>query len=87
MATHHDDGHGEQTGRAPLLEQRDTIGVWHPDVQQHQIVGSRGPRGAGLGGVLGEVDVVPLVVQDFLQQVSDAELIIYYQYVCHVSQS
>jgi hypothetical protein len=40
--------------------------------------------GAGLRGVFGQFDVVAFVVQDFREQVADAQLVVYHQYVCHV---
>ena len=45
---------------------------------------ARCARRAGLGGVLGQFDVVALVVEDFGEQVPDAQLVVDHQYVCHV---
>jgi hypothetical protein len=83
VAAHHDDGHGQEAASGPLLEQRDTVGVRHPDVQQHQIVHIGNARAAGLGRVFCEVHAVPLVVQDLRQKVSNAELIVDHKNVCH----
>ena len=49
----------------PLLEQRDAVGVGHPDVEQHQVGPGALPRGAGLRCVLGEFDVVAFVIENF----------------------
>ncbi|MPM34847.1 hypothetical protein SDC9_81437 [bioreactor metagenome] len=84
VAAHHDDGHGEHAGCGPFLEQRDTVGVGHPDVEQHQIVDVILTSVACLGGVLCEVYAVPLVVQDFRQQVPDTQFVVNHQNVCHV---
>jgi hypothetical protein len=83
VAAHHDDGHGQRAGGGPLLEQGHAIGVGHPDVEQHQVRAVAQSGGTGLGGVLCHFDVVPFVVQDLLQQIPDAQLVVNHQYVCH----
>ena len=50
MATHHDHGHAQQARGGPFLEQGDTIGVRHPDIQQHQMGPGPASRGTGLCG-------------------------------------
>jgi hypothetical protein len=70
-------------GGRPLLEQRHAIGVGHPDVEQNQVGAVAQSGGAGLGGVFGHFDRVAFVVEDFLQQVADAKLVINHQNVCH----
>ena len=37
VAGHHHHGHAELAARGPFLEQRDAVGVRHPDVEQHQV--------------------------------------------------
>ena len=49
VARHHHDRHRQQPRARPLLEQRDAVGVRHPDVEQHEIgararCGTRAPR-------------------------------------------
>ena len=85
MATHHDDGHSQQSGRCPLFEEADPIGVGHPDVEQDQV----GPHAlaclAGLGGVFGQLNLMTFIEQDFREQIADAQLVVHHQYVCHVA--
>jgi hypothetical protein len=83
VATHHDDRHGQQTGTTPLLEQGDAVGVWHPDVEQHQVGASVVARGACLCGILGEFDGVPLVIENLGQQIPNAEFVVNHQDVGH----
>jgi hypothetical protein len=64
MARHHHHRHVELAVAGPFLEQRDAIGIGHPDVEQDQ-VGTPGlARRPRLGGIFGELDVVTLVAQD-----------------------
>jgi hypothetical protein len=69
----------------PFLEQRDAIGIRHPDVEQDQ-VGTPGlARRARLGRILGELHVMALVAQDFRQQLAYPDLVIDHQYLRHVN--
>ena len=85
MPRHHDDRHGQQAIPLPLLEQRDTVGVRHPDVQQHQIRGSFGARLARLAGILRRDYRMSFIAQNFQEQLADAHFIINYQDICHVN--
>jgi len=71
--------------RGPFLEQRYAIGVGHPDVEKHEVVGVGGARRACLTGVLGHVHTMTFVVEDFRQQIPDPQFVVDHQYVCHVS--
>ena len=82
---HHDDRHGQQAVALPFLEQRDAVGIGHPDVEQDQ-VGRAGWRAlAGLLRVFGQLHRMALVAQDFREQLADAHFIINYEYVRHLS--
>jgi hypothetical protein len=37
VAGHHDDRHGQQAVALPFLEQRDAVGIGHPDIEQHEV--------------------------------------------------
>jgi hypothetical protein len=65
VATHHDDRHVEQTRGGPLFQEAHTIGVGHPDVQQHQVGAHAMPRLSGHGGVLCQLHLMAFVKQDF----------------------
>ena len=66
------------------VEPCDSVGVGHPNIEQHQVVTGADPRRARLGGVFRQVHTVAFVVQDFGEQVTDAQLVVHHQYVCHV---
>src|ERR1035437_3419516 len=87
VATHHDHWHGQKTGGGPLLEQSDAMGIGHPDIEQHQVRPVARARRSCLLGVLRQLDVVAFVVEDFHEEIADAELIVDHQYVCHVYAS
>ena len=50
----------------PLAQQRDAVGVRHPDVEQHQVRGTARARSARLGGVGGNLHVVAFLAEDLL---------------------
>ena len=85
MTAHHDDGHGQQTGRGPLFEQGDAIGVRHPDVEQNQIRAKAGTDLSRLRSVLRKFNGMPFIVENFREQVPDTQLVIDHQNVCHVA--
>ena len=84
MARHHHHRHGELAARRPLLQQRDAVGVGHPDVEQHEIGPAALAQAARVACAFGEHDLMALVGQDFRQQLADAYLVVDYQYLCHV---
>jgi hypothetical protein len=69
----------------PLLEQGHTIGVGHPDVEQHEVGAQLPAHGSGLCGVFSEFDRVAFVVEDLGEQIPDAQFIVYDQNSCHGS--
>jgi hypothetical protein len=76
VARHHHHRHREQARGTPLAQQRDAVGVRHPDVEQDQRgLGARAVA-AGLLRVLGDRDAIALVLQDLGQQLADADLIV-----------
>jgi len=83
VPAHHDDGHAQEAGGGPLLEQRDAVGIGHPDVEQHEIGSCALARSARFGRVLCEFHVVALVIENFEEQVPDAQLVIDHENVCH----
>ena len=83
MAAHHDDGHGQQITARPFLEQGDAIGIGHPDIEQHQVVGGLQARLTCLGRILGQIDRMPFIIEDFGEQLADAMLVVDHQNVCH----
>ena len=69
--------------RCPFFKQRDAIGIGHPNVQQNQIGARELPGLPRLSRILRQLNRVPLIVQDLKEQVSDSQLIINNQYICH----
>ena len=65
----------------PLAQQRDAVDVGHPDVEQHQVGRLPRARGARLGGVGGDIDLVAFLGEDLLQQAADVRLVIDHQNV------
>ncbi len=76
VAGHHDDRHRQQRIRAPFAQQRDAVGVRHPDVEQHERGLLALPVRARFARVLGERDAIALVLQDLRQQLADADLVV-----------
>jgi hypothetical protein len=66
-----------------IFQQRDAVGVGHPDIEQHQVGAQAMAHGAGLGGVFRQFDLMALVIEDFRQQVAYAQFVVDHQYVCH----
>ena len=71
----------------PLLEQRDAVGVGHPDVEQHE-VGARAlaRRRARFARVLGQPHLVAFVAQDLRQQLADAHFVVDDQDLVHIGE-
>jgi hypothetical protein len=84
VATHHDDGHIEQSSARPFFQQGHAIGVGHPNVQQHQIGPGRLACKPRLCGVFCNFYCMTFVVEDLKQQVPNAQFVIHHQNVCHV---
>jgi hypothetical protein len=88
MPRHHDDRHRDEPGCAPFAKQRHSVSVGHPDVEQNQRRLLALPIGARFAGVLGHCDSVTLVLQNFGQQLSDADFVVDDQYFagrCHAN--
>jgi hypothetical protein len=83
VARHHHHRHVELAVAAPFLEQRDAIGIGHPDVEQDH-VGTPGlARRPRSRGVFRELDVMALVAQYFREQFADPDFVIHHQYFRH----
>jgi hypothetical protein len=67
----------------PFLEQRDAVGIGHPDVEQHHVWAPGLARGARLGGVFRQQDIVTLVAQDLEQQLAYPDFVVHHQYLRH----
>ena len=80
VAGHHHDRAGRAVRLRPFAQQRDAVGVRHPDVQQHQVGIVLRADGARLGGVRGDVYFVAFVREDLLQEPADLGFIIDDQY-------
>ena len=65
----------------PFAQQRDAVDIGHPDVEQHQVRDLARARGARLRRVGGDVHLVALLGEDFLQQAADVGLVIDHQNV------
>jgi len=73
---HHHHRHVEMTGDMPLLEQRDAIGVGHPDIEQDEVRTQLAAYPARRRGVLGHPDIVALVDQNLRKQFADADFVV-----------
>jgi hypothetical protein len=73
---HHHHRHGELPARRPLLEQRDAVGVGHPDVEQHEVGPAALAQPPRVAGAFRQHHLVALVRQDLRQQLADADLVV-----------
>jgi len=76
VSGHHHDRHVEMACGVPLLEQRDAVGIGHPDVEQHKVRAHLATYPPRRGGMLGQADIVSLVDKYLGEQLADADLII-----------
>ena len=76
VTRHHDDRHRQLRRRAPFAQQRDAVGVGHPDVEQHERRLLALPVRARFARVLGERDAIALVLQDLRKQLADADFVV-----------
>ena len=76
MTGHHHDGHRQLAGGAPFAQQRNAVGVRHPDIEQHERRLHPQPIRARLAGVLGERDPVALVLQDLGEELANADFVV-----------
>ena len=83
VSRHHDHGHRELTAGGPLLEQRDAVGVGHPDVEQHEVRTRLRALGAGLPRVLGQPDLITFIAQNLRQEFAYPDFIVDNQYLLH----
>jgi hypothetical protein len=67
----------------PLLEERDAIGIGHPDVEQHQIDALTRANRTRFARAVGKQDSVSFITQDFGQQFADADFIIDHEDLGH----
>ncbi len=69
----------------PFAQQRDAVGIGHPDIEQDQIELRCGPRVTSGTGVAGNRHAVAFVRQDVLNQRPNVGLVVDYQYlgICH----
>ena len=88
VAGHHDHRHGQQAIAFPLLEQCNAVGVRHPDVEQHQVRAFLAAITARGAGIFRQRDNVTLVMQNFPQQLADADFVVHHQYFigCHLNR-
>ena len=83
VAGHHHDRHRQLAARGPFLEQRDAIGVGHPDVEQHEVWASALTNAPRIACALGERNLVTLVGQDLGEELADADFVVDDQDLCH----
>src|SRR5690606_34332141 len=70
---------GQPARLGPLLEQRDAVGIRHPDIQQDQV---RTPRTAGALGALRvfrDAHFITLVLKDLAHEVADLRFVVHNQ--------
>ena len=82
VARHHHDRAGGAVRLRPFAQQRDAVGIGHPDVQQHQVGIVLRADGTRLGRVRGDVHFVTFVREDLLQEPADLGFIVDDQYAC-----
>ncbi len=66
----------------PFAQQRDAVGVGHPDVEQYEIGELPCARGARLAGVAGDVHVITFLGENLLEKAANVGLVIDDQNVC-----
>ena len=81
---HHYHRHVELAVLRPLLEQRDAVGVGHPDIEEHEIGPLAADRLARLRGVLRRHHTVVFVLEDLLYQPADVRFVVDDQDVARV---
>jgi hypothetical protein len=64
VTRHHDHRHVQLAARGPFLEQRDAVGVWHPDIEQHEVRATSLAQAPRIARALGEQHLVPFVGED-----------------------
>ena len=74
---HHHHRHREQSRARPFLEQRDAVGVGHPDIEQHEVGAAALSQPARFARALDQHHLVSLVGQDLRQQLPDADLVVH----------
>jgi hypothetical protein len=76
MAGKHDHREAQLLRIRPLAQQRDAVGVRHPDVEQHEVRLLARTRSARLGRVGGHLHLVTLVAEDLPQRLADVRLVV-----------
>ena len=61
---------------APLTQQRDAVGIRHPDIEKHQIGSVPDITGSGLGCVCGNRDLIAFVLENIADDLSDIGLVV-----------
>ncbi len=75
---HHDHRAVVAVGDRPLAQQRDAVGVRHPDVEQHEIGQLRRAGAARLRRVGGDFHLVAFLGKDLLEKPADVRLIVHH---------
>ena len=77
VAGHHHHRAVEAGGSArPFTQQRDAVGIRHPDVEQHEVGVLTRPCGTRLRRVGGNVDLVAFLRKNFPQETADVGFIV-----------
>ena len=73
---HHDHGHRELARCRPLPQQRDAVGIRHPDIEQHERWPLPGAIGAGGSRIFGETHAIAFVLEDLGQELANADFVV-----------
>ena len=76
MTRHDHDGTLQVAAFRPFTQQRDAVGIGHPDVEQDQIEPLIRTSGTRLFRISGSCDVIPFITENFLNQSPDIGLVI-----------
>src|SRR5260363_203180 len=76
MSGHHNDRYRQLALRYPFLEQSHAIGIRHPDIEQYKVWRAAQPAVARLARVRGDFDNMPLIMQNFREQLTNPNFII-----------
>ena len=77
MPAHHHHRHIELPVFRPLFQKGNTVAIGHPNIQQHHRRARLMAQLARLFGIFRQCDRIAFVLQDFRQQVADADFVIY----------
>ena len=85
VTRHHDHRHGELPACSPFLEQRNTVGIRHPDVEQDEVRAGALAQPARIACALGHHHLVSFVGQDLRQQFPDSDFVVDDQNLRHIA--